>query len=186
MDNLLEKNNINSIIDIADSYDDIDKYIASDGFNSYYTKSIYDEGNLIALAMGSGYTTDSYKKSLAIGIRHMLNTEGPYYIHCMEGKDRTGFISMLIEALFGASYEEMCNDYMTTYQNYYKINKENTPDKYKAVVELYFDSFMEYLLGRSKKEDLIEASYIESAKEYLLDGGLTLEEINKFIDKFSK
>lgn len=136
--------------------------------------------------MGSSYTSEAYKQSVVKGFRHMLNASGPYYIHCMEGKDRTGFVCALIEALASSTYEEMCVDYMTTYSNYFRISKEEMPDKYDAVVALYFDSFMECLHGTSDTEILKKADYTNDAKQYLKDGGMTDEEINKLINLISK
>lgn len=37
----------------------------------------------------------------------MMNSQGPVYIHCTEGKERTGFVCVLLEALAGASYDEI-------------------------------------------------------------------------------
>ena len=107
---------------------------------------------------------------------------GPAYIHCMEGKDRTGFVCLLLEALVGASYEEMCSDYMTTYENYYKISKTKTPERYNAVVSLYFDSFLEYLYGTDDVNVLKSADYTEAAKGYLADCGMTEQEISQLIE----
>lgn len=185
-DSLLEKNEIKSIVDLADSKDDIAKYFADENFASTYTKELYEEGKMVTLSMSSSYQSIGYKQSVVKGFEHMLSTEGKYYVHCMEGKDRTGFVCTLIEALTGASYQEMCTDYMKTYQNYYKISEEKTPDKYQAVVSLYFDSFMECLYGTSDVETLKKANYVEGAKKYLKEGGMTEENINKFVKLISK
>ena len=185
-DNLLKKNGVLSIIDLADSLDDYNKYIAQDGFDSTYTKSLFDEGKMILLSMSSSYSLQVYKEAVVKGFKHMLNTEGPYYIHCMEGKDRTGFVCALLEALLGATYDEMCNDYMLTYLNYYKISQDKTPDKYKAVVELYFDAFLETLSGKSDITTLKELNYIDYAKKYLNEGGMSDADIDALINKLSK
>ncbi len=186
VDSLLEKNNIASIIDLADNIDKMNKYQASDDFASNYTQELYDNGQVILLSMSSSYFSDSYKQSVVKGFRHMLSTSGPYYIHCLEGKDRTGFVCVLIEALASSSYDEMCEDYMLTYDNYFKINKTNATEKYNAIVALYFDAFMEYLYGSSDITTLKTANYVESAKNYLRSGGMTDDEINNFIKLISK
>ena len=185
-DDLLKKNNIKSVIDLADSQEDVEKYLSEDNFESYYTKSLYLEGNVELLSMSSSYNSIEYKKSVVKGFKHILNTEGPYYIHCMEGKDRTGFVSMLLEALLDSSYEDMCNDYMLTYKNYFKITKENDLNKYNAIKELYFDSFMESLYGSDELNVLINASYQKSAINYLLEGGMSEQEIENLINKIGK
>ncbi len=177
VDALLKKNEISTIIDLADSSSDISSYLADDSYSFPYAKSLYEGGQVALLSMGSGYTTAVYKQKVAEGCRFMIEKEAPYYIHCMEGKDRTGFVSTLLEALSGASYEQMRDDYMLTYKNYYKISLEETPEKYNAVVSLYFDSFMESLIGNSDVEALKKASYVDGAKKYLKEGGLSEEEI---------
>lgn len=176
-DKLIKENGINCIIDLADSTEDMEGYIASTDFKSDYARSLYESGKTILLSMSSNYDAQSYKESVASGLRHMLKCGGPVYIHCMEGKDRTGFVCLLLEALAGASYEEMCNDYMTTYDNYYKITKENTPERYEAVVSLYFDAFMEYLYGTDDIDVLKSADYTDAAKDYLKACGMSDDEI---------
>ena len=178
---LIEENSIACVIDLADSDEDMLEYFAEDDFDSDYAKKLYEDGRTAVLGMSASYSKDEYKKSVVKGLRKLLEVGGPAYIHCMEGKDRTGFVCMLIEALAGASYDEMCDDYMTTYKNYYKITKEETPDRYEAVVNLYFDTFMEYLSGEEDPNTLHEISYVDSAKKYLKDGGMTEEEIDKLI-----
>ena len=178
---LLEKNSINTIVDLADSEENINTYFSDSSFSSTYTKNIYDNGNMILLSMGSGYESDKYKQSVVSGFKFMLTKTGPYYIHCMEGKDRTGFVCTLIEALCGASYEEMRDDYMITYKNYYKITKEKDSDKYDAIVSLYFHSFLEALHGIDDAEEFKTADFQEDAKNYLKQGGMTDTEISDFI-----
>ncbi len=185
-DALLKENGIKYVVDLADSEDEMLSYFQAEGFASDYTKSLYENGAVILLSMSSSYNSDAYKQSVVKGLEGMLDNDGPYYIHCMEGKDRTGFVCALIAALAGASYDEMCSDYMLTYQNYYKITKETTPGKYNAVVALYFDSFMECLYGSSDVNVLKTANYVDSAKKYLKDGGMSDENINKLITLISK
>jgi len=109
----------------------------------------------------------------------MIEKEGPVYIHCLEGKDRTGFVCFLLEALAGASYSEMKKDYMLTYKCYYKITEDGTPKKFKAIAELYFDAFAKYLYGTDDMEELITADYTEGAERYLKEGGMSDEDIQK-------
>ena len=178
---LIEKEGIACIIDLADLDEDMLEYFAEDDFDSDYAKKLYEDGRTAVLGMSASYSKDEYKKSVVKGLKKLLEVGGPAYIHCLEGKDRTGFVCMLIEALAGASYDEMCDDYMTTYKNYYKISKDETPDSYNAVVNLYFDTFMEYISGEDDPNTLHEIDYVDGAKQYLKDGGMTEEEIDKLI-----
>ena len=185
-DNLLNKNGIKYIVDLADNEDNMKEYMSSSSFDSTYAKELYENNKMILLSMGSGYSSDVYKQKLVTGLKGVISNNGSYYIHCMEGKDRTGFVCTLIEALAGATYEEMKNDYMETYKNYYKITKEKTPTKYDAIVSLYFDSFMEELHKTNDVEILKKADYTSDAKRYLTEGGMSETEINNLIKLISK
>ncbi len=187
-DALLKKIAVDCVVDLADSESDMAAYLADENFGSEYTKSLYENGNIILLSMGSGYASQSYKESVVKGFEFMLKHKdaASFYIHCMEGKDRTGFVCALIEALAGATYDEMCADYMKTYQNYYKISKDKTPEKYNAIVALYFDSFMECLYNSSDIEVLKSANYTLAATQYLLDGGMSEQSVAAFKALISK
>ena len=185
-DDLLAKNNINCIIDLADSQDNLNYYLTQESFSSVYAKSIYQNGKMILLSMGSGYSSLSYKQSVVQGLKFLTENDGPYYIHCMEGKDRTGFVCVLIEALCGATYQQMCDDYMVTYENYYQITLQKTPEKYNAIVSLYFDSFMECLHQTDNINELKNVNYVNDAKSYLISGGMSNEEIEKLLNIISK
>lgn len=182
-DGLLEKNGISCVIDLADSEEDFLSYGKDGSAETPYTVSLYKKGDVALLSMGSSYASDAYRQSVANGFSFALSHDGPYYIHCMEGKDRTGFVCALLEALLGASYEQMRDDYMVTYQNYYKISLEKTPEKYNAVVSLYFDSFIECLHGSMEK--LQEGGYVENAKSYLVSGGMESSCVDALIAKLS-
>ena len=177
VDSLLEKNGIGFVNDLADSEEDMEGYIGSADFASAYVKNLYDNGSVVLLDMGSAYTSDAYKQKVAQGLRAALDSEGPFYIHCLEGKDRTGFVCLLLEALAGAGYDEMLKDYMTTYENYFHVTQTETPDKYDAIAYLYFVPFLEFLHGTDDVSVLKTADYREDAAAYLKDGGMTDQEI---------
>ena len=180
-DDLLEAYGITCVIDLADSADEMQGYFAATGFDSPYVKSLYEQGHVVTLSMSSSYSSDVYKQGLAAGMRHLLHGDGPTYIHCMEGKDRTGFACMLIEALAGASYDEMCADYMQTYANYYGITKTGSADTYDAIVSLYFDAFIEYLTGAEEGQADKTADYSGAARDYLLSAGMSDAEIDQLV-----
>lgn len=185
-DKLLEAHGIGYVIDLADSPEDIEKYKSSSDFNSPYTSGLLKEGKVALLDMSSAYGTDAYRLKIVEGLRaYLAEDECPLYIHCMEGKDRTGFVCMLLEALAGASYEEMRSDYMTTYRNYYKITKDETPEKYEAVASLYFDVFMEDLHGLKDKPVLRATRYSQDAEAYLKGAGMTDDEIQLLVDRIT-
>ena len=181
VDSLLEKNGVQFVIDLADSEDDMEGYIASPDFTSEYTKRLYENGSDVLLDMGSGYTSQVYKEKVAQGLTAALEHDGPFYIHCMEGKDRTGFVCMLLEALAGASFDEMKKDYMITYENYFDVTESETPEKYDAIVDLYFVPFMEFLHGTDDLSKLESADYSKDARKYLKDGGMKNKQIKQLL-----
>ncbi len=185
-DTLVESHKINYIIDLADSEEEYEKYIASEDFDSPYFKKLHDENKVSLLGMNSGYELDEYKQKVVKGLNELIKYDGPYFIHCNEGKDRTGFVCFLLEALIDSSYEEMKDDYMITYSNYFNITESNDKNKYDAIVDLYFNSFASYLLGKEDLNTLKTSSYKEKAKEYLISGGMSEENINQLITLLSK
>lgn len=185
-DSLLEQNGIRLVIDVADTEADYEYYRSKEDFNSHYFESLNNEGKVVFLGMGSSYENKEYKESLVKGLREIANSDGPVYIHCMEGKDRTGFMCMLLGALSGGSYEDLMKDYMITYYNYYDVDYEATPEKYDAIVDLYFDTFTEYMTNTNNVEDLKKADFAEAAKHYLLSGGMSeteIEQLKEFISE---
>ena len=174
---LVEKDQIKTIVDLADTSEEMQTYFADASFNSAYSKSLYDDGNVAVLGMSSNQDSSEFKASLAQGLRLLINNGGPAYIHCMEGKDRTGFVCMLLEAFAGANYFEMRDDYMQTYANYYGITKESDVQKYDAICSLYYDAFCEYVAGSNDTKILESFDYSESAKKYLETCGLSEDEI---------
>ncbi len=185
VDALLERAGIRNVINLSDSVEDMEGYFAEADFSSAYTKALYEEGRDIPLSMSSNYDSDAYREGVAKGMRQLLAYGGPAYIHCMEGKDRTGFVCFLLEALVGSDYDEMCADYMKTYENYYGVSKEKTPEKYDAIVSLYFDSFAGYLSKTEDADAWKTMDYSDAAKEYLSDCGMTEQEIAALCDLLS-
>lgn len=176
-DKLLSKNGIKLVLNLADSLEEVEKYRSKADYSSPYTTSLYKKGKIILLDMNTAYQSKVYQEKLVYGLKQILKKQGPVYIHCLEGKDRTGFVCMLLEALAGASYEEMCSDYMLTYKNYYCVDPVSTPEKYKAIVNLYFDSFLCFLCKTEDTKQIQKGNYIKEVTNYLLAGGMTKGEI---------
>ncbi len=172
-DALLKENGILFILDLADSEEDIQSYFSASDFNSPYANGLIEGGSVSLLDMGSAYTSEAYQKKLAQGLSEAILCDGPWYIHCMEGKDRTGFVCLLLEALAGANYNELMNDYMITYRNYFAVSSSETPDKFDAIVDLYFVPFLEFLHGTDDLSVLKSADFTEDAKNYLRSGGMS-------------
>ena len=173
VDKLINEAKIQYVINLADDYANIENCLHTKSFNSPYYKSLYNSDKVIPLSMNMQYKSDEFSVTLSTGLTAMAKNEGPYLIHCVEGKDRTGFVCMVLEALSGASYQEIVNDYMLTYKNYYGITEESSSDIYKIIKERNIDHMLRYMCGLDKDADLSDVNYSEKAEEYLKSIGMT-------------
>ncbi len=179
VDKLIKKQGIRFDLDLSDNEEKIKTYLKNDSkAKDYLFTKLYSENKAALVDLKTGYKKHAYASSLADGFRKIASCEGPYYIHCVEGKDRTGFACVLLEALAGASYQEIEQDYMKTYENYFFITKENAYEKYQAVKELRLDEMIAFLTGSKDGADLSQADIYAGAKQYLKMGGMTDAEID--------
>ena len=135
VDALCKEAGIRCIVNLADTEEKIQNYIGAEAFDSPYFLSLYNDGSVLLLTLNMNYGSDDFRAKVANGLIAMTEHEGPYLVHCTEGKDRTGFVCMVLEMLCGASYDEIVNDYMITYANYYGITEQTDPKRYHVIVE---------------------------------------------------
>ncbi len=136
-DSLARTVGINTEIDLADTPEKVEKYIAAEDYASTYCPQLFRNGQTLACGMMANSFCDDFKNRLGRAVKFMIVNRPPYLIHCNEGKDRCGFVSMLFEALAGASVEELRRDYMTTMLNFYKI--DDGGESYQLRQELSID-----------------------------------------------
>ena len=121
VDSLARAIGINTEIDLADTPEKVQRYMATAGYASTYCPQLFKEGRTIACGMMANSFCDDFKQRLGKAMKFIIDNQPPYLIHCNEGKDRCGFVTMLLEALTGASVEELRRDYMVTMLNFYQI-----------------------------------------------------------------
>lgn len=155
---LARRNKINYVINLANSPGDIEKLLKNSNIESLYCANLFQNNKYICLKMNQNYRSKEYAQKVVAGFLKIINNKGKFLIHCLEGKDRTGFVCLLLEALSGASIEELEKDYMETYKNYYGVTGEKTPEKYKAIKEAKFDDYIDYLLSIHNKESMVKAA----------------------------
>ena len=166
-DKAAEKAGIKTFVNLADNEEEAKAY---EGFaDTYYSKQ-----NVIYLCLGVDFAEESFRKGLAEGLRFMTENEGPYLIHCTEGKDRAGFTHAVLECFMGASLAEVKADYMRTYINYYKVEEGSA--QYNAILE---SNIVKSLKNAFEVDDLEKADLKEEAEEYLEEIGLTEKEIDE-------
>ena len=177
---LSEQAGIKYIVDLADTEEKIEGYIAAEGFDCDYFLSLYNADAVIPLALNMNFSSEAFAQKIVRGLTAMAEHDGPYLVHCTEGKDRTGFVCMLLEALCGATYEEIVNDYMITYDNYYKINPTADNARYTVIVENVLDPMIRSMPG-DETADLADADLADAAVKFLLNAGMPQATIDTLV-----
>ena len=182
-DELMSLNNIKSVMNLADSRETIEGYFKEEDFASPYYKSLYENGQVIALNMGVSFKTREFQNGLVEGLTFLSKNEGPYLVHCNEGKDRAGFTSALLSALMGLTYDEIASDYMTSYENYYHVEKGT--EQYEAIKRSNIDSMLSFIAGVETK-DLENVDLSGKAEEFLIAIGMEKADVDTLKSKLSK
>lgn len=170
-DKLIKAAHINTVVNLADSPENIEKYMMAKDFASPYYAELYKKEQVMPLNLGLAYKSAEFKSGLVKGLIFMSENKGPYHFHCTEGKDRAGFMAAFIEALMGATKDEIVNDYMQSYMNYYNVKKGT--DQYKLITE----DVIAMLKSISGSSDLSVEKLTAGAEKMLVDGGMTAEQI---------
>ena len=171
-DAALKNAGVKTILNMADKPSDLE------GFEGY-ADSYYATINHIELNMGIDATSADFKKSLGEGLKFLLANEGPYAFNCKEGKDRTGFFAALLEALMGADFDALAEDYLVSFYNLYGIEKDSAPEQ---ALKKSFAANLQSVFG---VKDAKTADLKACAEKYLKDCGLSSEEIASLREKLS-
>lgn len=153
-----------------------------------FDSSYYASQNAIFLALPVEFFSRPFEEGLAKGFRFMIEHEGPYLVHCTYGMDRTGFTIAILEALMGATTEEIQADYAKTFSNYYYVTdgkqiilNEQQVDFFKAVVLRNLKAV--YRAEGVNIPDTNNIDWASATAKYLETFGLTPEEISALKEK---
>ena len=182
-DALVKENGIRTVMNLADSEESILSYMEKEDFASPYYASLFENGDVIALNMRVSFKTREFQASLSEGLTFLASKEGPYLVHCTEGKDRAGFTSALLSALMGLTYQEIVEDYMTTYENYYHIEKGS--EQYEAVKKSNIDSMLSFIAS-VESDKLSQVDLSLKAEEFLLAIGMEEDTVRKLKENLAK
>lgn len=186
-DNLMKEYGIGYIVNLADTPEYIERYLSYDSYSFPYTLSLMENDNVALSYVTTDYTSESFKTTIGNTLRTLPSHKGPYAVHCLEGMHRTGFVCLLLEALCDASYSEIRDDYMKTYENYYRISKSKDKELYDYIVIQRLDSMIKYLLLYSSSAKNNNSSNLsECAFNYLTDCGMNEAEINELKNALCK
>jgi len=127
--------------EIALSYNQASVQTAIDNLEGYCI-TLCKDGDYVAPGMGYLYFQDKEKtKAVLEGI---IDNDGAYLVHCNVGRDRTGFIILLLQALCNCTPDEMKACEAKSFCNLYHINIGS--DEYKKIVDCTYDRNM-YLIA---------------------------------------
>lgn len=181
----VESVRVKAVLNLSDTGQEIEELFLEEDFSAPFYKELYENGSVIALGLGADFFSDEFAKTLAGGLGRLAEKEGPYLIHCKEGRDRAGFTAMLLSALMGAELEEIKNDYMISYYNNFGISREADPQKYEAVLELNLMAMIRHIsgIGEGGSPETVDLS--AAAEKYLLDAGMEKAQIDLLRSRLS-
>ena len=119
---------------------------------------------------GAKITDPKYQANLVKVIEELANEENyPLVIHCAIGRDRTGTLAAILEALLGATYEDILMDYEASFfsEAAHKDNA-NPDDMTNKILEVY-----NYLNNYSS------SSLAENSEKFLLNIGAKKTSLDK-------
>lgn len=165
----LEDSAVSVIVNIEEDKDIAQGRPAFEG--SYYSRQ-----NAAYFLMTTDFMGKTNYGPLCDVFRFMAANPGTYCIHCKEGKDRTGFVTAVLELLMGATMDEVIDDYMVTYMNLYKVEKGT--EQYSYISNQITDEL--------KANGISDNGSLQEQTEQFLKGlGLTSEEISALKDNLS-
>ena len=167
---LVEKHGINTILNLSDTPEEFTANLA----HSEYYRSLHEKGNVIAVGMGVDFAAKDFTAKFKAALEFMIAHDGPYAVHCVEGKDRAGIVIAVLEGLGGATVDEIVEDYMVSYENYYKVQKGT--DGYKLVAKIMHDQLKEMNNGQPVTDDNVKAVVVNYLRNLV---GLDDEQIRK-------
>lgn len=123
-DKALREHNIRNVINLSDNESEVANF-------ERFATSYYATTNRLEICMGVEFHDQEFKDKIRQALEFIAVNEGKYAVNCIEGKDRTGILIALLECYMGYTLEEVEEDYMLSYCNYYGIKEGD--HKYEAI-----------------------------------------------------
>ena len=165
---------VRTFINLADNEETMKAY---EGFNESY----YAGQKIIPLNLGVDFSAEEFRAGLARGVRFIAENDGPYLVHCTEGKDRAGFVSAVLECLAGATADEVVADYMVTFYNYYGVKPEE--ERYGIIAD---SNIRKSLAAAFGVESIDGVDLAAAAKKYLIACGVPEEEVGAALENLTR
>ena len=114
--------------------------------------------------------------------RAILLEKSPFLIHCRYGRDRTGNVCAVLEALCGATMDEITDDYMLSYENIHHIAHKN--EKWQFHAERHVDDFFREIFGVNDVRSMPQPEIASRIRMLLMQrSGLTAPDLDGVIGK---
>lgn len=176
-DTLAEAAGVKTVVNTADCRL---RFQSFEGFDKTYYASLEH----VALNMGHDYPSVAFVEDLRNALDFLGEYQGPYLIHGAQGVERTGYVCMVLEALMGASREEIVDDYMRSYTDYYQLSPD-TPT-WQTLEGQAMRQLMQFT-GAADEAALDTLDLAQATRGYLLDTvGLTPKQVDALQENLSK
>lgn len=182
-DALIQKAGVQTVMNLNNSPEEVAEWLAAEDFASPYYKELYEERKVIALGMVTDFTLEEFMEGIAEGFTFLAQGDTPYLVHCLEGKDRSGFAAMVLEALMGWNEDQIVADYMLSFTNYYGI--EPGTERYELIAEKNIKEMLRVMADLEVGASLAETDLKASAETNLLRHGMTEENLKQLEAKLA-
>lgn len=175
-DRLLGENGVNYVINLANKPSYLRSNIKAYGQDFPNYRDLVNSDRYWAKSLRTNFAVARNQKCFAEAVKNIAYNEGPYLFHCRIGRDRTGFMGVLLEGLCNATVEEMEADYMTSWYNYNGIAPGTSGYNGKR------GKFTRMLRIITKKREFAPDDTIQdSCRNFFKKYGMTDEEIDAVI-----
>ena len=164
-----------SVINLSDTESSLNAKVSL----SPWYNNLFKDSRVIALGMDFDFTSGFFNVKLKQAMQFIIKTEGPWLIHCHAGVDRTGFVSMVLESLMGASIDDISRDYLESFSSSYDSSIYTGADNDGSLMVMQ-------LLSVMGGPEINDQNLQGIAENYLMRAiGLTAEEIAQLKKKLS-
>ena len=142
--------------DIALSYSDATVQKACETVEGYIV-DLCKEGKYVAPNMNYSYFQE--KEKTIIVLESILDNDGAYLIHCNVGRDRTGYVVLLLQALCGCTPDEMKECEARAFCNLHHI--VHGSEEYRTVVDCTYTRNMYFIANPDKISEILYVDWSE-------------------------
>lgn len=137
---LMANNSIGFSINLSNTKEEIDEFSKkSDVKWSQYLRDLYKDNKFYAFHFSIISDASECCEDIVDLFKVIINKnpQDKVYVHCDEGKDRTGAICILVESLCGCSYDTIFNDYISSFKNFYKLDVVKEKEHLDAITKYF-------------------------------------------------